>query len=183
MNKLGSFILTILIVLMIPSLILNAASIAILMQARDVALEEVDNARALVANVRDTTISYTVEINQDIPVKTSIPFEQEVLVPVNTTIPINTSVIVPIDAGPLGKFDITVPIIAAIPIALDIAVPISKTIDIDTTVPLQLQIPVTVPLSETPLAEHLDTRNRSLDRLERFLQDPFNQQAIISTSN
>jgi hypothetical protein len=114
-----------------------------------------------------------VEVNKTLPVETSVPFEEQVLVPVNTTIPINTTVIVPIDAGPLGTFDIDIPIRAAIPVNLEVAVPIEETIEIDTTVPLDLEVPIEIAISETPLADHLDKREEALDRIEQRLTDPF----------
>ncbi len=173
MNKLYSLALIILAVLTLLSLALNILTIAALLWVRDVALEEVADARALVAGIRSTTLSYTVEVKDEIPVKTTVPFEEEVLVPVNTTIPINTTIIVPINAGPLGTFDVDVPIRAAVPVNLEIAVPISETIEIDTTVPIALQVPVEIPVSETALAEHLDRRDAALDRIEQLLTDPF----------
>jgi hypothetical protein len=148
------------------------------MWMRDVALEEVVEARALVASIRRTTLSHTVEINETIPVKTSVPFEEQVLVPVNTTIPINTTVIVPIDAGPLGTFDIDIPIRAAIPVNLEVAVPIKETIEIDTTIPVDLEIPIEIAISETSLAEPLDERDEALDRIEQLLMNPFGDSGI-----
>jgi hypothetical protein len=173
MNKSYSVALIILAILVILSLTLNALTIATLLWVRNVALDEVAEARALVAGIRGTTLSHTVEINETIPVKTSVPFEEQVLVPVNTTIPINTTVIVPIDAGPLGTFDIDIPIRAAIPVNLEVAVPIKETIEIDTTVPVNLKVPIEIAISETSLADHLDERDEALDRIEQLLTDPF----------
>jgi hypothetical protein len=140
---------------------------------RDVALEEVADARSLVNGIRNTTFSHTIEVSKEIPVRTTVTFEEEVLVPVNTTIPLNTNVIVPIDLGPLGTYDIDIPIRAAIPINLEVAVPIEETIEIDTTVPLELTVPIEISVSETSLNEQLDKRDRALDKIERLLQNPF----------
>jgi hypothetical protein len=173
MNKMHSFALFILTVLVVLSLALNGLTIAALLWMRDIALEEVTDARALLNGIRNTTFSHTIEVSKDIPVKTSVPFEEEVLVPVDTTIPLNTTVIVPIDAGPLGTYNIDVPIRAAIPISLEVAVPIEETIEIDTTVPLELSVPIEISVSETSLNEQLDRRERALDRIEQLLRNPF----------
>jgi hypothetical protein len=173
MNKMYGFALLILTTLVILSLALNVLTIATLLWMRDVALEEVADARSLVNGLRNTTFSHTIEISQDIPVRTSVPFEEEVLVPVNTTIPLNTNVIVPIDLGPLGTYDIDIPIRAAIPINMEVAVPIEETIEIDTSVPLELVVPIEISVSETSLVEQLDKGERALDRLEQRLQNPF----------
>jgi hypothetical protein len=173
MNKIYSLALVILTALILLSLTLNALTIATLLWVRDIALEEVADARSLVNGIRHTAFSQTIELSKEIPVKTSVPFEEEVLVPVNTTIPLNTTVIVPIDAGPLGTYDIDIPIRAAIPINLEIAVPIEETIEIDATVPLELTVPIEISISETSLSEQLDKRDRALDRIEQRLQNPF----------
>ncbi len=173
MNKMHSLALFILTVLTLLSLTLNALTISTLLWVRDIALEEVADARSLVNGIRNTSFSHTIEVSKEIPVRTSVPFEEEVLVPVNTTIPLNTTVIVPINAGPLGTFDIDVPIRAAIPINLEVAVPIKETIEIDTTVPLELTVPIEISISETSLSEQLEKRERALDRIEGYLQDPF----------
>ena len=173
MNKIYPLALLILTILTILSLTLNVLTIGTLLWMRDVALEEIANARSLVNGVRNTTFSHTIEVSKDIPVRTTVPFEEEVLVPVNTTIPLNTTVIVPIDAGPLGTYDIDIPIRAAIPINLEVAVPIKETIEIDTTVPLELSVPIEISVSETSLNEQLDKRDRALDRIEQLLQNPF----------
>jgi hypothetical protein len=170
--KMHSFALFILTILTLLSLALNALTITTLLWARDVALEEVANARSLLDGVRNATFSHTIEVSKEIPVSVSVPFEEEVLVPINTTIPLNTTVIVPVSAGPLGTFDIDVPIRAAIPINLEIAVPIEETIEIDTTVPLELAVPIEISVSQTSLSEQLDQRERALDRIEQLLQAP-----------
>ena len=150
------------------------------MALHDLAGDGQADARSLVNGIRNTTLSHTIEVSEEIPVKTTVPFEEEVLVPVNTTIPLNTTVIVPIDAGPLGTYDIDIPIRAAIPINLEVAVPIEETIEIDTTVPLNLEVPVEIPVSETPLTKHLDKRDRALDRIEQWLTNPFADPEVSS---
>ena len=173
MNKIYSLALVILTTLAILSLTLNVLTIGTLLWVREIALEEVADARSLVNGVRNTTFSHTIEVSKEIPVRTTVPFEEEVLVPVNTTIPLNTNIIVPIDLGPLGSYDIDVPIRAAIPINLEIAVPIEETIEIDTVVPLELTMPIEIAVSETSLNKQLDKRDRALDRIEQRLQNPF----------
>jgi hypothetical protein len=181
MNKIYSLTLILLTVLTLLSLTLNVLTIATLLWVRDVALEEVADARALVSGIRNTTLSHTVEVSKEIPVKASVPFEEEILVPINTTIPINTTVIVPVDVGPLGAYDIDIPIRAAVPVNLEVAVPIKETIEIDTTVLIELEVPVEIPISETSLATYLDKRDAALDRIEQRLQNPFaNPEVSIS---
>ncbi|RLC68022.1 MAG: hypothetical protein DRI48_00760 [Chloroflexi bacterium] len=157
--------------------LLRARRIAL--DAQEAALETVEDARALVTGVVDDTFSYTFQVEQEIPIRTSIPFNEEVTVPIRTTIPISTTVTVPLRAGILGTFDIDVPVHTLIPVDLEFTVPISQTVDISTTVPLDVDVPVEIPLDETPLVgyvEELDTAleqlGEALLRLEKQLENP-----------
>ncbi len=173
--------------LTVCSLALNGVVIFGLLRARQIALdaqqtaqEAVGNARAIVTGVSDDTFSYTIEVEQEIPIATTIPFNEEVNVPIHTTIPISTTVIIPINAGLLGTFSIDVPIRTIIPIDLEVTVPISQTVNIATTVPLNMDVPINIPLAETPLIDYIDEVDaalirfeETLARLERKLTNPF----------
>nr|HID13276.1 hypothetical protein [Anaerolineae bacterium] len=150
------------------SLALNAAVILGLLQARRIALDTVANARAIVTGISDDTFSYTVKVNQEIPIETSIPFNEEVTVPIKTTIPINTTVVVPIDLG-ITSYNLEVPIRTTIPVDLEFTVPVSETVDIATTVPLDVDVPIEVPIADTPLVGYLEELDAALARIEARL--------------
>ena len=176
MKKGYIIILILLTILTLLSLALNGAVIFGLLRARQIALDAeqvamnaVTDARAIVAGIGDDTFSYTLEVNQEFPIATSIPFDEEITVPIKTTIPINTTVIVPIDAGLLGTFDVDVPVRTIIPVDLEFTVPVSKTVDIVATVPLNVDVPIEIPLAETPLAGYLEELDAALVRLEETL--------------
>jgi len=158
--------------------LLRAQRIAL--DAQQTALDAVNDARAIVTGASDDTFSYTLTVEQEIPIATTIPFNEEVSVPIHTTIPISTTVVIPINAGLLGAFSIDVPIRAIIPVDLEFTVPVSQTVDIATTVPLAMDVPINIPLAETPLIDYIDevdaalTRfEEALARLERKLTNPF----------
>ena len=165
--------LIVLAVLTLLSLTLNGVVILSLLRAQQIGLSTVADARALVTGIGDATFSYTIEVDQEIPVVADIPFYEEVTVPVNTTIPINTTVVIPIRAGLLGDFDIDVPIRTVIPVDLEFTVPVSQTVNIATTVTLDVDVPVEIPLNETPLAGHLEELDAALARIEARLERPF----------
>ncbi|HET89987.1 MAG TPA: hypothetical protein ENN99_04490 [Chloroflexi bacterium] len=168
--------LILLAILTLFSLALNGVVLLGLLQAQRIALdaqqttlEAVSDTRILVTSISEDTFSYTLTVEQEIPIATSIPFQEEVIVPVRTTIPISTTLIIPFNAGLLGTFDIDVPVRTLIPVNMELAVPISQTVDIATTVPLNVDIPVNIPLNETPLANYLIELDAALARLEEGL--------------
>jgi len=165
-------ILIVLAVLTLLSLALNSVIIFNLLQARRIALDTVTEARAIVTGIGDDTFAYTFEMNQEIPIVTSIPFNEEITVPVKTTIPINTTVVMPINAGLLGTFDIDVPIRTVIPVNLEFTVPVSQTVNVATTVPLDLDVPVEIPIADTPLVGYLEELDAALARIEARLGQP-----------
>ena len=173
MKKAYAFALIILAALTILSLSLNIVTIVALLWAREAALEEVAQARALIAGVKESSFSHTVRVQKDFPIETSVPFEQDIIVPIDTTIPINTTVTVPIEAGILGTLEIDIPIRTFVPINLEIAVPVSQTVDVSTTVEVDLDVPIEIAISETSVVEHLEERDAALQRVEEKLTDPF----------
>jgi len=165
MKKGYLFALIALAVLTLLSLTLNVVVILGLLQARQIALDTVTDARAIITGVGDETFSYTFEVDQEIPIAASIPFHEDITVPVNTTIPINTTVVVPIDLG-ITSYDLDVPIRTVIPVDLEFTVPVSKTVVIATTVPLDMDVPIEIPISETPLVGYLEELDAALAQIE-----------------
>ena len=96
-----------------------------------------------------------VPINQEIPVQSTIPFNEVFDVPINIVVPIDTTVTVPIQLGPLGTTEINVPIQTEVPVNTNIQAPIKKDVTINATVPIQLDVPITLSLEDTPLAQQL----------------------------
>ncbi|HEY66670.1 MAG TPA: hypothetical protein G4N97_00170 [Thermoflexia bacterium] len=172
MRKAYLVILIVLAILTLLSLTLNATVILSLMRARQIALDTVADARALVTDIGDDTFSYTLEVNQEIPIATGIPFNEEVTVPINTTIPINTTVIVPIDLG-VTTYNLEVPIRTVIPVDLEFTVPVSQTVSIATTVPLDVDVPLEIAIAETPLVGYLEQLDAALAQIEARLRQPF----------
>jgi hypothetical protein len=166
--------LILLTVLTLLSLALNGAVIYGLMRAQQISLSTVADARAIVTGVGDATFSYTLEVRQEIPIATSIPFDEDVTVPIKTTIPINTTVVVPIDLG-ITTYDLEVPIRTIIPVNLEFTVPISKTVNIATTVPLEVDVPIEIPIADTPLVDYLEELDVALTQVEARLEQPFDR--------
>ena len=176
MKKLYLVALIVLTLLTLISLALNGVVIYGLLRAQKIALDAqqvglgvVTEARSAITGVGDDTFAYTFEVKQDVPVETSVPFREEVIVPIRATIPISTMVIIPVNAGLLGTIDIDVPVRTLIPVNLDIAVPISHTVDIATVVPLDVDVPIEIALAETPLVDYIVQMDAGLAKLEEAL--------------
>lgn len=172
MRRIYPLALIVLLILTCLSLALNGVVIFILVRMRETAVSSMRDARRALDQIGEETVSYTVELDEEVPVEASFPFSHQVDVPINTTLPIDTSVVVPIDAGILGTIDVDVPIRTVIPVDIDVEVSINKTVDIATTVPVQFEVPVAVPISDTELADHLEALDEALARMERQLRDP-----------
>lgn len=171
MRKGYGFVLIVLAVLTLLSLALNGAVIYGLLQARQIALKAVVDARAIATGIGDETFSYTLEIHEEIPVAASVPFREEVTVPVQTTVPISTTVVVPINLG-ITSYNLKLPIRTIVPINLEFTVPVSKTVDVATTVPLDLVSPIEISIADTPLVGYLDELDADLAELEEKLANP-----------
>lgn len=171
--KKGTLIaIVILATLTLLSLALNGLIIFQLLQARRTALTVIADTRRLLDDVSTSTFTYTVAVQQEFPVDASIPFSEEVTVPINTTIPVNTTVVVPVDLG-VTTYQLSVPINTVFPVDMDMTVPVSQTIDVVTTVPVDVEVPVAIPISETPLVGHLEKMDTTLTRIEAQLEHPF----------
>jgi hypothetical protein len=164
--------LIVLTVLTLPSLMLNAMTMVELLWWRQYILAEINDTRAIVRSIGEDTFSYTFEVDQEIPVAANIPFSQEVTVPINTTIPVNTSVVVPIDLG-FTTYNLTVPINTVFPVDMKVTVPISQTVEIVTTVPMDIDVPIEIVIADTPLIGYLEEADATLAdvaaQLDRFV--------------
>jgi hypothetical protein len=147
--------LIVLTVLTLLSLMLNAMAMVELLWWRQYILTEIASTRAIVRDIGEDTFSYTFEVDQEIPVATSIPFSQEITVPINTTVPVNTTVVVPIDLG-FTTYNLSVPINTIFPVDMEITIPVSQTVDIVTTVPMDIDVPIEIVIADTPLVGYLD---------------------------
>jgi hypothetical protein len=164
-------VLMVLTALTLLSLALNGIVILEFLQLRQAAHGVVTDARTLVLEIADDTFSYTIEIDQQIPVSTEIPFSESISVPINTVVPINTEVVVPVDLG-FTTYKLKVPIETVFPVDMEVTVPVSQVIGITTVVPLNVDVPIDIAVSETPLADYLNDVNATLKRTEEQLERP-----------
>lgn len=173
--------LIVLAILTLLSLAFNAIVILEFLQLRRAAHRVVTDARALVEEISDDTVSYTVELDQEIPISTEIPFSESISVPINTVVPIDTTVVVPVDLR-FTTYNLTVPIETVFPVDMEVTVPVSQVIDVTTVVPLNVDVPIEIAISETPLADYLADVNATLKRTEDQLERPIWRNVIDDQS-
>lgn len=174
MNKNYTLALALLTLLTVLSLAVNGVVIFGLLKMQRLALQAIADTRALVNDIGDEAFTYTIEVDQEIPIAANVPFHEELSIPINTTIPVNTTVVVPVDLG-VTTYNIDVPISTVLPVDLDVTVPISESVDVVTTVPLRMDVPIEIPLSETPLEGYLEDLDAALADIETKLERPFSQ--------
>ncbi len=169
--------LIVLTLLTLLSLAFNGVVILEFLRLRRSARSVVTDARALVREVSDDTFSYTFEVDQEIPISTEIPFSESITVPINSVVPIDTTVVVPVNLG-FTTYNLTVPIETVFPVNMEVTVPVSQVVDITTVVPLNIDVPIEIAVSETPLADYLDDVDATLKRTEEQLERPIWQRVI-----
>lgn len=172
MKKAYPIALILLAILVLLSLILNGIVFIALLRTRRTTLAAVQDAQSAIDRISEDSISYTVQLDENLPVVTSFPFSEEIDVPINTVLPIDTTVFVPVDLGLLGTVDIEIPIRTVVPVDIDVTVPVNQTVDVVTSVPLKVNVPIEVEVSDTSLSRDLDALNRALAQLEARLEDP-----------
>jgi hypothetical protein len=165
-------------VLTLLSLAINGLVIFGFLRLRQAAHRAVTDAQALITEVADDTFSYTIEVDQEIPISTEIPFNESLSVPINTVVPISTTVVVPVDLG-ITTYKLTVPIEAVFPVDLEATVPVSEVVDITTVVPLRVDVPIEIAIPETPLADYLRDLDAMLRRTEEQLEDPLGRRSRL----
>jgi hypothetical protein len=153
------------------SLAINGVVIYALLRLGHIGQEALAQGRALLASVSNETFSYDFEVNDEFPIKTSVPINDEFTVPFNTTIPINQTLTVPLDLG-ITTYNLNIPLNMNFPVDMVITVPISMTMDVDMSVPVEMAVPVEIAVGDTPFAGYLSDMELALDGLERQMADP-----------
>ncbi len=120
----------------------------------------------------NSTISFDVEIDEMIPIKTDVVLDRVVQVPIKTTIPINETfdTTIRINTG-IGSIplDVTVPVNVDVPVDLVVDIPINETVQIDEEFPVQLDVPIAIEVRETELAALADSLAAGLESLQDVL--------------
>jgi len=116
-----------------------------------------DEAIAGLESFGNSTIEFSVPIDENVQFTTDVVIDKEIQVPIKTTLPINESFKTTIKvAGPFGTeipLNVTVPVNIEVPIDLVITVPINETVPVNANVPVKLDLPIRLDVSRTQLNE------------------------------
>ena len=138
---------------------------------KPVVAETFDNADKELAAFQESTLTFNVEIDQELPVNAEIPFNETIEIPVKMTIPFNERIQTTVNVDPFNsgfeiRIDLDIPIDMEFPIDQVIPITIERTIPISTTVPLQLAVPININIADTDLAPFIDELRKGLTGLE-----------------
>ncbi len=154
--------------LVIASLTINILLIYFLLQIERGFATSLEAARGALLDMSSEPLEITVEIDQMIPVNTTIAFSDTLTIPLRFEYPLDTIVNTYVQLPVLGRQDIVVPVQTVIPISQTFQMPVQMQVPISMTYPLQAEIPVQV---EIP-PQLTDTLHGFLDELERGMQRP-----------
>ena len=158
----------VLTVLVLVSLALNAVTIFALLQARTLAKEQIVLLADQLQKAEGQDLTFDIKQTRGIPVQAVVPVQKQLSIPINTTVNIDQVLNVPINT-PLGNTSINIPIKTSIPVNLTVPVAISETVTISTTFMLDGNVPVTIPMANTPFATMIrDLRQQLLALSQKF---------------
>ena len=167
-NRSTSPLMIVLALLVIFGLSLQIWTLFELSRARSTARQELNAVSQQLAILRNETFSLNVPINESIPIDTIVPVRQSLNVPISTTLFIDTFVTIPIDT-PFGATTFDVPIRGNFPIRTNVPFDIETDVEVSTTVDLRLNVPINLPISETPFARLLEDLEQRLLILQESL--------------
>ena len=141
----------VLLVLVLVSLAIHAVEIAAALQARTAAKEQISALADQLQKVEGQDLTFDVKQTRGVPVQAVVPVQKTLNIPINTTVQIDQILNVPINT-PLGNTSINVPIKTSIPVNVTVPVTISETVAISTTFFMDTNVPVSIPIANTPFA-------------------------------
>lgn len=137
------------------SLALNVLIIKTLLDVRTQAGLAFVQAADAVGTIKEGTIEYTAQIDDEVPVALDVPVKFSVEVPIRETIAIDTIVDVPMDLPLVGRRIIRVPINTEIPLNITVTVPVDESLPINARIPVRLEVPVRLEIANTPFGQGL----------------------------
>jgi hypothetical protein len=159
---------TLMLVMLAASLLIHALTISQLLRVRSSLRAEVERLAGAVEAAKGNQVSYTLPIDQQIPIDIDVPIQRSMNIPINTEVRIQQNLVLPVETG-FGSLDIPVPIDATIPVSTTVPIELDQTVNISTTVPIKLDVPITIDFGSSELSGYLDRLHDALLELrDRF---------------
>ena len=133
-------------VLVLLSLVLNAFLLVQWFGLRAAVSSALSTAREGLASLATEPLQLIVTLDQDVPIETTIPIDQEISVPLDLDYPLSTTVSTAIESPLLGRQEIACPVEAVIPVHQTVSTRLQAQFPVSFTYRLTAQIPVVVML-------------------------------------
>jgi hypothetical protein len=153
-------------------LLANAFLINQVLLMRHAAQQAVADAITVVDDAQEFTYSDTVVINQSVAIQVDLPVNETIPVVIDQDIPIDTVVEVPVDTRLFGTITLDVPIRTTIPVHVEQDIVIDQTFPIDTAVPINLDLPITLSVADTELETVFEDLEARLTVIDNNLNAP-----------
>lgn len=145
-------------------LLLNLGLLIGLNMARLAAVEALGKVETMLDQLATEVVVYDVPINQSVPMRADVPFNQTMNIPLDTVISLDQTLSVP-----FGGTNIDLPIQTEVPIKTVVPVTLNEIIKVDTAVQLNTTIPVEVEVARTPLLGYLNQARFDIARVKSRL--------------
>lgn len=159
-------------ILTTASLLINVVLLWMALQARDLARNAILDAVAVLDSLQEESLAYTVRIEDTLIIETDLPVDETIPVIIDQTLPINTPVTVVFDVPLLGEQPVTAPVIAEVPIYFEQDVRINQPFHVRAAVPLELNIPIELNVSDLGLDSTIEETQARLTSLADLLDTP-----------
>lgn len=105
--------------------------------------------------LKNATIDWTIPVRDELQVTFDLPLQQATIVTLNAPVPLIVSA--KIDLPGINAYGVDANVNLTLPQGLQLPVNLDLTVPVDQTVPVSLDVRAVIPLSETQLADPIDT--------------------------
>jgi hypothetical protein len=158
--------------LVLASVTVNIIVLRALLMTQRNAQQAIGDAIGMVEGLQETEYVYTINVEDEIFVHTELPVYETIPVVIEETIPIDTIVTVPVNAGLLGTITLRIPIQTTVPVTVEDEVLINQTFEVNTAVPIVMDVPINLTVAETPFNAVLEDLSAQLRYFEQQLNQP-----------
>lgn len=158
--------------LVLVSLLVNVVLLRQMLLSRATANLVIEEAVAVIEGLERQSFTHTVIIDDNIAIRTDLPVNQTIPIEINEMLPIQANVNVPVDTRLFGTINLNVPIDTTIPVRFTEEIVIDQTFTVDTAVPIHLEVPIDIAVTDTPLAQTFSDLRARLEIVSEDLNQP-----------
>jgi hypothetical protein len=160
-------------VIVLASVTMNVIVLRQIVLARQAAQQSIDDAIAILSDLRESTFTYTFPVDDTLMIETDVPIHETVPVPIHEVVEVRTAATVTLlDIPGIGPITHSVPVAADVPIDEEFEFEINEVFPISVPVDVNFDVPIAVALSDTPLYDTLGATIARLEALSHLLGEP-----------